>query len=192
MITLLKHDDAHGRIGKWHVKLSEYDLQYVHVPGSQNVIADGLSRLPACYYDQWDDDPAKLNNREGEGTEVVASLGGGQTELGMVAAISVEEKERWGRWLESGWYGLAVRFLLEGTLEGEDLTVRGRRLVRKQAARYRIYDGQSKGLFFVERGGKMAEYITEEEVMGILERCHDNHGHFGGKLFLTRLIGRFY
>ena len=192
LITLLKHDDAHGRIGKWQVKLAEYDLQYVHVPGSQNVIADGLSRLPARYFDQWNDDPARLNEREGVGTEVEDPLGGGKTELGMVAAISVEEKERWGRWLESGWYGQAVRFLLEGTLEGEDLTARGRRLVRKQAARYRIYDGQSKGLFFVERGGKMAECVNEDEVMGILEQCHDNHGHFGGKLLLARLIGRFY
>ena len=52
LITLLKHDDAHVRIGKWQVKLAEYDLQYVHVPGSQNVIADGLSRLPARYFDQ--------------------------------------------------------------------------------------------------------------------------------------------
>ena len=140
LITLLKHDDAHGRTGKWQVKLAKYDLQYVHVPGSQNVIADGLSRLPARYFDQWNDDPAKLNNREGVGTGVEGSLGGGKTELGMVAAISVEEKERWGRWLESGWYGQEVRFLLAGTLEGEDLTARGRRLIRQQAARYRIYD----------------------------------------------------
>jgi len=26
LITLLKHDDAHGRIGKWQVKLAEYDF----------------------------------------------------------------------------------------------------------------------------------------------------------------------
>ena len=120
------------------------------------------------------------------------SLRGGKTELGMVAAKSVEEKERWGRWLKSGWYGQAVRFLLEGALQGEDLTAQGTRLVRKQAARYRIYDGQSKGLFFVERGGKMAECVNGDEVIGILERCHDNHRHFGGKLLLSRLIGRFY
>ena len=169
LITLLKHNDAHGGIGKWQVKLAEYDLQSVNVPGSQNVIADGLSRLPARYFDQWNNDPAKLNNREGVGTGMEGSLGGGKTELEMVAAIWVEEKERWGRWLESGWYGQAVRYLLEGTLEGENLTARGRRLVRKQAVRYRIYDGQCKGLFFVERGGKMAECVHEAKVMGILE-----------------------
>ena len=38
----------------------------------------------------------------------------------------------------------------------------------------------------------MAECVNEDEVMGILEQCHDNHGHFGGKLLLARLIGRFY
>ena len=96
LIMLLKHDDAHGRIGKWQVKLAEYNRKYVHVPGSQNVIADRLSRLPARYFDKWNDDPAKINNREGVGTGVEDPLGGGKTELGMVAVISMEERERWG------------------------------------------------------------------------------------------------
>ena len=89
-------------------------------------------------------------------------------------------------------YGQAVRLLLEGTLEGEDLTEWDRRLVREQAARYRIYDGQSKGLFYVERDVKMAECVSEDEVMGILEQCHDNHGNCGSKLLLARLLEKFY
>ena len=50
LTTLLRQDDAHGRLGKWQVKLSEYDLEYVHIPGSQNNVADGLSRMPARYF----------------------------------------------------------------------------------------------------------------------------------------------
>ena len=30
---ITQHDDAHARIGKWQVKLAEYDLQYVQVTG---------------------------------------------------------------------------------------------------------------------------------------------------------------
>lgn len=191
LITLLRHDDAHGRIGKWQVKLAEYDLQYVHMPGSQNVIADGLSRVPARYF-SGDGDPARGENREGVGTGVWESLGGEETGMGEVAAVSVEEKERWVRWLESAWYGAVVGYLLEGTLDGEDLTARGRRLLRLKAARFRIYDGKEKALFYVERGGDMARCVDEEEVTSILEKYHDNHGHFGGKMLLARLIGRVY
>jgi hypothetical protein len=45
LITLLRQDVAHGRLGKWQVNLSEYDLEYVQIPGSQNQIADGMSRI---------------------------------------------------------------------------------------------------------------------------------------------------
>ena len=34
LALITQHDDAHARIGKWQVKLAEYDLQYVHLPGS--------------------------------------------------------------------------------------------------------------------------------------------------------------
>ena len=33
LTTLLKQDDAHGRLGGWQVKLLEYDIEYLHIPG---------------------------------------------------------------------------------------------------------------------------------------------------------------
>ena len=50
LTTLLRQDDAHSRLRKWQVKLSDYDLEYVHIPGSQNQVADGWSRMPARYF----------------------------------------------------------------------------------------------------------------------------------------------
>ena len=50
LIHLLKGDDAHGKIERWQQKLSEFDIEYVHIPGSQKAIADGLSRMPARYF----------------------------------------------------------------------------------------------------------------------------------------------
>ena len=52
LIHLLKGDDAHGKIARWQQKLSEFDVEYVHIPGSKNVIADGLSRMPTPYFEQ--------------------------------------------------------------------------------------------------------------------------------------------
>ena len=48
LVKQLQKDDAHGRIARWQVHLSEYDVEYIHIPGTQNAIADGLSRLEDC------------------------------------------------------------------------------------------------------------------------------------------------
>ena len=45
LLGLLRKDDAHGRIVRWQVRLSEYDVEYIHVPGKENVLADGMSRM---------------------------------------------------------------------------------------------------------------------------------------------------
>ena len=62
LTTLLKQDDAHGRLGNWQVKLSEYDIEYVHIPGCQNQVADGLSRMPLRFFGELGD-----RNEEEEG-----------------------------------------------------------------------------------------------------------------------------
>lgn len=41
-----KHSDATGRLARWHYRLQEYDIEYIHVPGKLQVVADGLSRIP--------------------------------------------------------------------------------------------------------------------------------------------------
>ena len=38
--------DLSGRQARWLQKLSEYDFEIVHIPGSRNKVADALSRYP--------------------------------------------------------------------------------------------------------------------------------------------------
>jgi len=166
LVNLLKHDDAHGRLGKWQVKLSACDLQYIHIPGTQNVIADGLSRIPSRYFDE-------------------------EQEVMEVAAV-VEEVRDWSRWKESAWYGMVVEVLLSGGRKSEEEDQREWRLARLKGRRYRLYDGRIKGLFYMERNGKLARCIEEEEVKQELQRHHDCHGHFAGKMLLSRLIGKVH
>ena len=167
LTTLLRQDDAHGRLGKWQVKLSEYDLEYVHIPGSQNTIADGLSRMPARYFGEEETigGEAKQDEEEGEKAgemgkqeeehKLVRMNGNGdrqrerengieEDEGQMVSAV--ESLEGWEKWLGSGWYRGIVVFLLQGSLEGEGLSVRERRRVRDQAQRYRTHSGEANGL----------------------------------------------
>ena len=44
LLWLLRKDDAHGRIARWQVRLAEYNVEYIHIPGKENVRADGMSR----------------------------------------------------------------------------------------------------------------------------------------------------
>ena len=120
------------------------------------------------------------------------SPGGEKLVIGDVAAVTEVEKTQWEKWLESEWYGDVVLYLLVGSLEGTDLTARGRRMVRQKARRYRMFDRNEKGVFFVERGGKSARCVGEDEVLGILRARHDHHGHFGGKMLLEQMIGKYY
>ena len=210
LTTLLRQDDAHGRLGKWQVKLSEYDLEYVHIPGSQNQVADGLSRMPARYFGVRERDGAeevgtagdrRMVARHGEGGKQ-AKLGNQKEDMdgeeivvqgGREESVSaVESLEGWEKWLGSGWYRGIVVFLLQGSLEGERLTERERRRIRGQARRFRLHQGEARGLFYVERGGKTARCAVEEEVDRILESHHNEHGHFAGRMLNLYLLGKVY
>ena len=45
LLKCLKSEDSTGRLARWQLALSEYDLDVFHVPGKDITIADGLSRL---------------------------------------------------------------------------------------------------------------------------------------------------
>ena len=35
LVILLRKDDAHGRIVRWQIRLAEYDVEYIHIPGKR-------------------------------------------------------------------------------------------------------------------------------------------------------------
>lgn len=46
LIWLFKISDPSSRLLRWRLKLEEYDFTISHIPGTQNVVADSLSRIP--------------------------------------------------------------------------------------------------------------------------------------------------
>ena len=45
LLSILKGDDAQGQIVQWQYRLAEFNLDIIHVPGKELIIADGLSRI---------------------------------------------------------------------------------------------------------------------------------------------------
>ena len=75
-----------GRLSSWLIRMSEYDVEYVHVKREDNVWADGMSRMPVLAMSgssptgDWEDmvmagevgeNPRMVNkNRENHGEEL--------------------------------------------------------------------------------------------------------------------------
>jgi hypothetical protein len=100
LVTLLKQDDAHGRIAKWQTKLAEYDVEYAHIPGTQDVIADGMRRIPAPYFDLGATDH---NVDEKKGKNIGKKHGGSQAANRKVEeafVVTLEEQKSWKKWLD--------------------------------------------------------------------------------------------
>jgi len=201
LLGLLRKDDAHGRIVRWQVCLSEYDVEYRHVPGTENVLADGMSRM-------------RCSPEESKKREVI----------GKVNEVLVVEKdqmtEEWKKWLNDEWYGEIVHYKLFGDMEdyrdadGEPLTRHRRRLVRLKSKPYRLlctrpagndsttgtcisvhshYTTKPQGrLVFVERNRKEAFCVRAVEVESILYQSHDCHGNFAAGVLLRTIVGRYY
>ncbi len=46
LVNILQSDALAGRMSRWQYRLAEYDLDFIHIPGRSDAVADGLSRLP--------------------------------------------------------------------------------------------------------------------------------------------------
>jgi len=205
LLGLLCKDDAHGRIVRWQIRFAEYDVEYIHVSGKENVLADGMSRM---------------RKSENVLTEVEHAFG----EKLEVNVTEAEHTSDWGELLEDEWYGEIIHYKLFGELvsytdeNGQPLTTRKRRLVRLRSKRYRLLhnrqphpptDNQTniRGIrisdgyitmrldnrvVFVERDGKEAFCVRAVEVESILYQLHHCHGHFAAGVLLRTVIGRYY
>src|SRR5947209_13267901 len=104
-------------MARWQLKLSEYDVEYIHIAGTQNVIADSLSRMPERFFQ-----PNQIKDRKaGRGPEVEetrwqedkeGSMGKDKEDIeevqGVQEVLGVEESdgvEVWDAWKGSDWYG---------------------------------------------------------------------------------------
>jgi len=202
LLWLLQKDDAHGRIVRWEVHLAEYDVEYIHIPGKENVLADGMSRMRHV--------KEAVERRITEG----------------IREVLVTEKEEvtgmWRRLLDDEWYSEIVHYKPFGDLgdyqdaDGELLTQHRRRLIRLKSKPYRLlstpladhatiteirtadtgashYTTKPDGrLVFVERNGKESFCVLADEVDSILYQKHDCHGPFAAKVLLRTIVGHYY
>jgi len=129
LVSLLKKDDAHGRIARWQVRLSEYDVEYQHISGGENLLADGLSRMPQA---------ATM----GEAKAVVIVEEDATGKEGWQKRIPENELDEWAEWLKEDWYGRVIFYKITGTIEGIPGTSTPtrsrnvRRVLRRSACNY--------------------------------------------------------
>lgn len=82
---------------------------------------------------------------------------------------------------------------MHGDFGGRDLGKNERRRIRLWGKKFVLFDGaKKKGLFYKERDGRLTLCILSDDVTGTLERYHDCHGHFAGRLLAEYLVGRAY
>jgi len=154
-------------------------VEYIHIPGRENVLADGMSRMPG--------------DRTEVGVCLVDALRRGEITM-----------EGWERWLRDDWYGGIVHYKLLGSLErfvgsdGETPDRNRRRQIQRTARRYLLlvgtgpFPGAGNKLIYIERSGEHSLCVRKESVQSLLTQTHDCHGHFASGILVKFLIGRFY
>jgi len=193
LVTLLQKDDAHGRIARWQVRLAEFDVEYVHIPGIQNAIADGLSRV-----------------RDSKSTTTIDVCGIENTERKSETQIDMGDGtksdtrlEGWQEWLDEDWYAPIVYYKLTGSLHGmlgADSTLSKsrnvQRVLRRSAQDFLLILATStipkNQLLYRERNGELSTCVRHRDIHDILYRLHDCHGHFAPGLLLRLTVGRYY
>lgn len=187
LLSILRGEGSHqGRITSWMMRLSEYTVEYHHIKGIENKLADGLSRMK----------PEAMNKlREPKGDWV---------DVAMVEVPSTEEIQLalkgWEVWLQDEWYGKVVEYLLTGSFNRDVRNQQSEKLLRqakRAATRYRILEaGEGENtkteLLYRETTGEWARCIQRSQVEKILWRYHDVHGHFARDMTLRMQRGKYY
>ena len=109
-------------------------------------------------------------------------------------------RDKWQRFLLSDMYRKIVLFKLEGvrglTDPVEDVGRNEMRVIARKAKSYVLGEGmdsEERGrLFYVEKDGRMATCVLEDQIDGVLAEMHDAHGHFAHGITAGRLHGNYY
>lgn len=177
-----------GRITSCMLRLSEYDVEYHHIKGTENRLADGLSRMNFTNMD-----PPRMEGDDWENVALIEETGEEsaeekQQEIGDVTNEEIEDG--WEAWAQNDWYGDVVKYKLTGTVKGLDS--KEARQVRRKAVKYVLVDWQEKDLLYREITGDLAKCIFGERVNRVLQRYHDLHGHFAKDMTLRLLKVKYY
>lgn len=191
LLKTLQSKDATGRISRWQLALSEYDLNIYHVPGSEIAIADGLSRIegyPSVKATDFENTMASFAAEEG--------IGNPATEGHPEETPDEGWEDKWQEWLEDPWYQDIIEYKFTGPARTElTLQTPGRRVTRHLASKFILVDNgdlQRTELAYVERNGKHSRCIHKPQVAQALFILHNVHGHFSEGITYKRSIGKFF
>ena len=186
LIAILNKTDARGRISRWQYRLTEYDVEYIHLPGKKNALADGLSRIRHEEPDQDNDEDFPLLALPVLATEP----GGPLQENGGTIHLT-----DYGKWLRSEWYKDTVMWLGTGELPQlpqQPLTKAVQRKIAKFARNYALIGGSMPVLVYRERTGEFSRCLVEDEVALVLRALHDMHGHMAADITVRRCVGKYF
>lgn len=213
LLKLLRSEDATGRIARWQLSLSEYDLDIYHVPGRDLAVADGLSRLdgyPSRAAEEEESTMASFLAEASIGNQTTAGdieptrkegLNAGDTETGDTEPGDTEPTRqegltaKWEEWLDDPWYGQVVEYLLLGVCNDESTLADSIVKIIKQKSKSFVLvenDDKPSGLAFRERSGQLARCLHAGDVHRKMGLLHNLHGHFAEQITMKRCIGKFY
>lgn len=195
-----------GIYGHWAAKLRGLNIKIVHIKGSRNIIADGLSRTIFFKEDCGEDDTVHLalDNLHREGAQWIwkdgkdrfeAFLKGltddEQTEvvskgsLNNISVFALQSSMSWREAYESSaWFMAVYHYIITGDLP----TPTPARFLRK-CLDYRM-DKDSR--LWVHRGEFHLLCIPESKVSQTLYEAHDNSGHWAKAGTILKLRGSVY
>ena len=114
-------------------------------------------------------------------------------------ALEEEEKRmemlrmRWQTWLEDEWYGDVVSYLLFKVPSTNLGSNRQFEKLKRDSKRFALMDNDGGvRLIYHETDGSRSCCMPQSQVVRILHRFHDNHGHFSVGIMSRNMLGRYY
>ena len=209
LLKALRSEDATGRLARWQLMLSEYDLDIFHVPGKDLAVADGLSRLGG--YPSSSPSPEETTMEAFAIDEVLmADNSEEETQENTNEepsplhpdGISQEQEMQWAEWLDDPWYSEVVEYKLLGFQDQGLMKKAFKKIISKRAKNFLLIDNEGiqsadgkrmpNELAFIERSGKLSRCLHETEVVDALRVVHNLHGHWSNDITFQRCIGKFY
>ena len=189
LLKCLKSEESTGRLARWQLALSEYDLDIFHVPGKDITVADGLSRLgkypstaPSLEEttmnafisehgvtagDAGENDENTTRNTTNR-TAAPLSKDAGKLDKTARERLGNDWELRWQEWLDDPWYSEVVSYKLQGIIGEGLLEEIITKIVRKKSVRFVLIDNQD---LEAESGNQSPNSLAYIEKNGKYSRC---------------------
>ncbi|KFY31814.1 hypothetical protein V493_00777 [Pseudogymnoascus sp. VKM F-4281 (FW-2241)] len=188
--------------------LARFDLEYIHVPGKELVVADGLSRFNLFTTSPLTSANSFLTSQDiGYESEEEMDL--------QALAVEVRPQPSWPRdapplhaadlgaadilqgwesWVDDPWYGDIVKYKATNAFPlNSELDPTERKYLRRMATKFRMWDSaDGPRLLYIERNGTKSRCIQKENVENELRVLHNLHGHFATRILQREVIGKAY